>query len=243
MTGSEVGEPWGSGTLRGECLLQPLPGLQGEWPPALRRTSPKLGWGTQGPSSRKRQSARASAHEPLGVLEGRLGRQFQAPRRSPGPDRGRQRRHCTPLPSWGRQEAPGTSWAQPGPAQPGRSGWRSDEGAACRYMKNCTEIWGSTSRPNTRRRAGPAPGACSELLPSALPPCPAPCCWEGSAVASRPLFVPLAKPHSSAKSSTGVLLPQAASSDPSPTIWPSSPLQHPRGSPKWQCWGAGIWGH
>ena len=97
-------------------------------------------------------------------------------------------------PSWGHQEASGTSWAWPGPAQPGRSGCRSDEGAACRYMKNCTEIWGLTSRPNMQRQAGPAPGACSELLPSALPPCPAPCCWEGSAVASWPVCPPRQTP-------------------------------------------------
>ena len=70
VTGSEVGEPRDSGTLRGECLLQPLPRLQGERPLAPRRTSPKSGWGAQGPSSRKRQSAKASAHEPLGVLGG-----------------------------------------------------------------------------------------------------------------------------------------------------------------------------
>lgn len=36
-------------------------------------------------------------------------------------------------------------------------------------------------------------------------------------------FVPLVKPHSSAKSSARVLLPKAVSSDPSLTIWPSSP--------------------
>lgn len=74
-------------------------------------------------------------------------------------------------------------------------------------------------RPGGLFRAAP--------LPSALSPCPVRC-WLGRvSLASRPLFVPLAKPHSSAKPSAGVLLPQAASSDPSPNIWPSSPPPTP----------------
>lgn len=158
---------------------------------------------------------------------GRLGWQFWAPRCPPGLDQGEEPHHCALLPSWGRREASGTAPSQarawPGSVQLGRSGWRSDEGAECRYRKNCTEIWGSTSRRNIQRWAGPALGGPFRAAP--LCPLSLPCillAGKGQPWPPSP-FVPLAKPHSSAKSSARVLLPKAASSDPSLTIWPSSP--------------------
>lgn len=71
----------------------------------------------------------------FGGTGGRLGWQFWAPRRLPGLDRGEQRHHCPLLPSWGIGRPRAPPRPQPGlgrPVQLGRSGWRSDEGAACR---------------------------------------------------------------------------------------------------------------
>lgn len=177
---------------------------------------------------------------------GRLGWQFWAPRRLPGLDRGEHHHHCPLLPSWGRR-GPGHRPA-PSPGSAVLFSWGGAAGARARGRHAGTgrtaRRSASTSRPNTRRQAGPAPGGlfraaplCPLSLPRMLP------AGKGQPWPPSPCLSPSPNPIHLPSPVLGSSYPRQPPLTPAPTSGLPPLLQHPRGSPKWRWQQAGIWGH
>ena len=175
-----------------------------------------------------------------------MGWQFWAPRRLPGLDRGEHHHHCPLLPSWGRR-GPGHRPA-PSPGSAVLFSWGGAAGARARGRHAGTgrtaRRSASTSRPNTRRQAGPAPGGlfraaplCPLSLPRMLP------AGKGQPWPPSPCLSPSPNPIHLPSPVLGSSYPRQPPLTPAPTSGLPPLLQHPRGSPKWRWQQAGIRGH